>query len=69
MTADLVIPAILIALIIAISFMSKAKRILGWESTTPFSQLVSEMVAADHEAAKRDAVIKAAGYQTFDYHE
>jgi GDPmannose 4,6-dehydratase len=48
---------------------AKAKRVLGWEAKTPFSQLVSEMVAADHEAAKRDAMIKEAGYQTFDYHE
>jgi len=48
---------------------SKAKRLLGWEATTPFSQLVSEMVATDHEAAKRDALVKEAGYQTFNYHE
>ena len=48
---------------------SKAKRVLGWEATTSFSQLVSEMVAADHEAAKRDALVKEAGYQIFDYHE
>ena len=48
---------------------SKAKRVLGWEATTSFEQLVKEMVAADHEAAKRDALIKEAGYQTFDYHE
>lgn len=48
---------------------SKAKRLLGWEATTPFSDLVKEMVAADHEAAKRDALVKEAGYQTFNYHE
>lgn len=48
---------------------SKAKRILGWEAKTPFSQLVSEMVAADLEAAKKDALIREAGYQTFDHHE
>jgi GDPmannose 4,6-dehydratase len=48
---------------------SKAKRILGWEATTPFSELVAEMVTTDHEAAKRDALVKEAGYQTFNYHE
>lgn len=48
---------------------SKAKRQLGWEAKTPFADLVREMVAADHEAAKRDSLIKEAGYQTFDFHE
>ena len=31
--------------------------------------LVKEMVAVDHEAAKRDALVKEAGYQIFDRHE
>ena len=31
--------------------------------------VVSEMVATDHEVAKRDALVKEAGYQTFNYHE
>ena len=48
---------------------SKAKKQLGWEAKTPFAELVKEMVAADHEAAKRDALVREAGYQTFDYHE
>ncbi len=48
---------------------SKAKNKLGWEAKMPFAQLVKEMVAADHEAAKRDALIMDAGYQTFDHHE
>jgi GDPmannose 4,6-dehydratase len=48
---------------------SKAKNVLGWEAKTHFEELVTEMVAADHEAAKRDALIREAGYQTFDYHE
>ncbi len=48
---------------------SKAKRVLGWEAKTPFLQLVSEMVAADLEAAKKDALVREAGYQTFDHHE
>jgi GDPmannose 4,6-dehydratase len=48
---------------------SKAKRLLGWEAKTPFPQLVEEMVATDLEAAKRDALVKKAGYQTFNRHE
>ena len=48
---------------------SKAKKQLGWEAKTSFADLVKEMVAADLEAAKRDALVKDAGYQTFDHHE
>jgi GDPmannose 4,6-dehydratase len=48
---------------------SKAKRVLGWEAKTTFAELVQEMTAADHEQAKRDALVKNAGYQTFDFHE
>lgn len=48
---------------------SKAKKKLGWEAKISFVELVKEMVAADHEAAKRDALVKKAGYKTFDYHE
>ncbi|MGB5347217.1 MAG: GDP-mannose 4,6-dehydratase [Woeseia sp.] len=48
---------------------SKANKVLGWKATTPFAALVSEMVAKDHDAAKRDALVKKAGYPTFDYHE
>ena len=48
---------------------SKAKAKLGWEPTTPFSELVREMVESDYSAAKRDSLIKLAGFQAFDYHE
>jgi len=48
---------------------TKAREKLGWVARTPFSELVKEMVAADHEAAQRAALIKEAGYQTFDHHE
>ena len=48
---------------------SKAKEVLGWEANTTFAELVKEMVAADLEDAKRDALVKDAGYQTFDFHE
>ena len=48
---------------------SKAKKILGWAAKTTFAELALEMTAADHEEAKRDALVKGAGYQTFDFHE
>ena len=48
---------------------SKARKVLGWEASTPFGQLVKEMVAADHKAAKRDAMVREAGYKTYDHHE
>ena len=48
---------------------SKAKTKLGWEPTTPFSELVREMVEADFTAAKRDSLVKLAGFQAYDYHE
>ena len=48
---------------------SRAKKELGWEAEIPFDQLVKEMVAADHEAAKRFALIKGAGYEIHDRHE
>lgn len=48
---------------------SKAKKQLGWEATTSLSDMVREMVAADLETAKRDALVKDAGYKTFDHHE
>lgn len=47
---------------------TKAKKQLGWTAKTPFAQLVKEMVAADHDAAKCDALVKEAGYKTFDRH-
>lgn len=48
---------------------SKAKKLLGWEAKTPFLTLVKEMVATDLDAAKRDALVREAGYQTFNHHE
>ncbi len=48
---------------------SKANAKLGWSPKTTFSQLVSEMVQADLEAAKRDALIIQHGYKSFQYNE
>jgi len=48
---------------------SKARNLLGWEAKTSFSDLVKEMVAQDHETAKRCALLKQAGFSTNDYQE
>lgn len=41
---------------------SKAKNVLGWEHSTPFAQLVKEMVNADLELLRKDGDI----HQSFD---
>ena len=48
---------------------TKAREKLGWTPATTLPQLVKEMVDADFVAAKRDAMVKSAGFQAYDYHE
>lgn len=48
---------------------TKAKEKLGWTPRTSFEDLVSEMVRADLEDAKRDALVASEGYKTFTYNE
>jgi GDPmannose 4,6-dehydratase len=48
---------------------SKAKTKLGWEPKTTFAELVKEMVISDYTSAKRDHLVKQAGFQAYDYHE
>ena len=48
---------------------SKAKQKLGWQPRIGFEQLVNEMVDEDLRIAQRDDLVKAAGFQAFDYHE
>jgi GDPmannose 4,6-dehydratase len=48
---------------------SKAKAKLGWSPRTMLPELVKEMVEADYLAAKRDSMVKLAGFQAYDYHE
>ena len=45
---------------------AKAREKLGWTPRTPFAALVAEMAREDLQLARRDALIKAAGYLTFD---
>lgn len=48
---------------------TKAREKLGWVPTTTFEELVSEMVNADFDSARRDALVKSAGFKAFDYNE
>jgi GDPmannose 4,6-dehydratase len=48
---------------------TKAKEKLGWVPTTPFEELVREMVEADYDSARRDALVRMAGFQAYDHHE
>jgi GDPmannose 4,6-dehydratase len=48
---------------------TKAKEKLGWTPTTTLAELVKEMVEADYTAARRDSLVKLAGFQAYDYNE
>ena len=48
---------------------SKAKEKLGWEPTTSFQSLVSEMMHEDLQSAKRDELVKQHGFRYFARHE
>jgi GDPmannose 4,6-dehydratase len=48
---------------------SKARIKLGWTPKIGLPELVREMVAADYAAARRDGLIKNAGFQAYDYNE
>ena len=48
---------------------SKAKEKLGWTPTTSLQELVKEMVHSDYTSAKRDSLIKLAGFKAYDHYE
>jgi GDPmannose 4,6-dehydratase len=48
---------------------SKARAKLGWTPATSFAELVREMVEADYAAARRDSLVKQAGFRAYDYNE
>jgi GDPmannose 4,6-dehydratase len=48
---------------------SKAHRKLGWKPTTTLQELVREMTVSDFEAARRDSLVREAGFKAYDYHE
>jgi GDPmannose 4,6-dehydratase len=48
---------------------AKAKAKLGWTPKITLQELVREMVQSDYTSAKRDELVKGAGFQAYDYHE
>ncbi len=48
---------------------AKAKEKLGWTPKTSLQALVKEMVAADYTTARKDSLVKLAGFKAFDHHE
>jgi GDPmannose 4,6-dehydratase len=47
----------------------KARRQLGWSPRVKFEDLVSEMVRADFNLARRDSMVQGHGFRTPSYHE
>ena len=48
---------------------TKAREKLGWPPKISLPELIHEMVTADYAEAKRDALVKSAGFQAFNHHE
>ena len=48
---------------------TKAREKLGWVPKISFEELVAEMVREDLQSAKRDHLVKQAGFKAFDYNE
>jgi GDPmannose 4,6-dehydratase len=48
---------------------TKARTKLHWSPRITMSDLVAEMVNADYTAARRDSMIKLAGFQAYDHNE
>lgn len=48
---------------------TKAREKLGWTPRTTFEELVNEMVDADFESARRDHMVKEAGFKIYNHHE
>jgi len=48
---------------------TKAREKLGWTPKISLQELVSEMVQSDYASAKRDSLVKLAGFQAYDHYE
>ncbi|WP_290868586.1 GDP-mannose 4,6-dehydratase [Aquabacterium sp.] len=48
---------------------AKAKAKLGWTPKITLPELVAEMMQSDYTSAKRDSLVKQAGYQAYDHYE
>ena len=48
---------------------SKAREKLGWTPHTSFASLVKEMIESDYAGARRDSIVRHAGFKTYDHQE
>jgi GDPmannose 4,6-dehydratase len=48
---------------------ARANQKLGWTPKITLPELVKEMVETDYSAARRDSLVKLAGFQAYDYNE
>lgn len=48
---------------------TKARQKLGWSAEITFEELVTEMIEADLEEAKRDALVAKEGFRVYSHHE
>ena len=48
---------------------TKAKQKLGWTPKITLPKLVAEMVQSDYASAKRDSLVKIAGFKAYDHYE
>jgi GDPmannose 4,6-dehydratase len=48
---------------------TRAHERLGWRPKTSLKELVKEMVLSDYSAARRDALVRMAGFETYNHHE
>lgn len=48
---------------------SKAREKLGWSPKTSLDELIREMVTEDLKLAKRDSLVKLAGFKAYNHHE
>ena len=49
--------------------MKPPKKKLGWVPKITLPELVNEIVDADYTAARRDELIRSAGFHAYDFHE
>ncbi|MCO5397500.1 GDP-mannose 4,6-dehydratase [Ralstonia soli] len=48
---------------------SRARVRLGWTPRIGFEALVREMIESDYAAARRDALVRLAGFRAYDHHD
>jgi GDP-D-mannose dehydratase len=48
---------------------TRARGELGWALDISFPELVREMVESDYQAARREGLVRAHGYEAYRFHE